>query len=222
MSLSPLPTWLTPTECGRPRLCLLLTRTLMREGACALELVERCADAGLDAVQIREKDAGAAEVLSLVHALRQRLGDRDVALLINDRVDFALAAGADGVHLGQEDFPPRDARRFVGERNFVIGLSTHDHAQAEAAAEDPAVDYIGIGPLFPTATKGYTAGIGHELASRMQRAAAKPAFWIGGIDPERARALRGAFGFAVSSVVLRDPDPAAVIRALIAAVHQTT
>ncbi|MBK9385194.1 MAG: thiamine phosphate synthase [Planctomycetes bacterium] len=206
--------WLEPDPEGRPRLCLLLTRALVRAGTDPGSLVERCAAAGLDAVQVREKDASASEVLALVHELRERLRGSGVAIAVNDRADLALAAGADAVHLGQDDLPPAQARALARAHELAIGLSTHDLEQAQAAGADPAVDYLGIGPLFPTATKGYARGIGAELALAMQRAAGKPAYWIGGIDPARVHELRGAFGFAVSSAILGAEDPVAVVRAL--------
>ena len=206
--------WLAPDPDSRPRLLLLLTRALVPAGRDPFSLVARCVAAGLDAVQIREKEASAAEHLELVHELRERLSGSGVAIAVNDRADLALAAGVDAVHLGQDDAPAALVRSFAGERRLAIGLSTHDVEQAREAGANAAVDYLGIGPLFPTATKGYARGIGAELAAEMQRVAGKPAYWIGGIDPTRARELRDAFGFAVSSAILAADDPAAVVRAL--------
>lgn len=206
--------WLEPDPEGRPRLLLLLTQALLPPQVDPLALVLRCADAGLDAVQVREKEARATEVIELLAALRERLRGSGVALTVNDRTDIALAAGADAVHLGQDDLPPALARRLCGGRPLAIGLSTHDEAQAGAAGADPCVDYVGIGPLFPTATKGYAQGIGAALARAMQAAAGKPAYWIGGIAPENTRELDGAFGFAVSAAILRASRPEDVVRAL--------
>lgn len=115
------------------------------------EQVALLADGGATVVQLRDKHASAQDFYEQAKAALTVARARDVQLIINDRADIALALGADGVHLGQDDLPPAAARRLLGE-DFVIGFSTHNLKQAIEASTWP-VDYLAIGPIFPTATK---------------------------------------------------------------------
>jgi len=141
---------------------------------------------------------------------------------VNDRPDIALLAGADGVHLGQEDLPPRDARRTL-PASTLLGLSTHDAGQVEAAAEEP-VDYIAIGPVFPTRTKADARPTVGLAGVRSARARTRlPLVAIGGITADNARAVieAGADGVAVLSAVLAGEDVEAAVRRLRAAAGDT-
>ncbi|MCB9916432.1 MAG: thiamine phosphate synthase [Planctomycetes bacterium] len=141
-------------------------------------------------------------------------------LLVNDRVDVALALaarGVDGVHLGQDDLPPRAARALLGAAPLV-GLSTHDAPQVVRAQEEP-VDYLGFGPVFATATKGYARGLGPEAAWVAAEASPLPVFPIGGIDAARALELEPVGRAAVSAALLAADDPAAVAAQLRAALE---
>lgn len=135
-------------------------------------------------------------------------------LLIDDRVDVALARPAvvHGVHLGQGDLPLAEARALLGP-DVLLGRSTHTFPQLLAADEEGA-DYLGFGPVFPTATKGYTEGLGPERAWIAAQATARPVFAIGGIGPDNVGELAEVGRAAVSSAVLTAEDPAAVATGL--------
>lgn len=171
---------------------------------------------GARVVQLRAKHATDRETLSWARALRA-LADRHAALLVvNDRFDLALAAGADGVHLGQQDLPP--ARLPAAARTrLLVGRSTHDLAQVRAAGAEP-VDYVAFGPVFGTHSKTspYAARGLAELAEAVRLAAPRPAVAIGGIDASRAAQVAGsgAAAAAVISAVAGAPDPEAAARAL--------
>ncbi len=174
------------------------------------------ADHCATAVQLRLKDAPTAVLVAQVKRLRREVGD--ALLIVNDRVDVALAAGADGVHLGQTDLPLADARRIAG--GLIIGISTHDLDQVAAAIAGGA-DYLGFGPVFATATKQNpdpVQGVA-ALAVAVRAAAPVPVVAIGGITPGRAAAV-AATGCAAACVIAsvnRAPDPASAARAIAAA-----
>lgn len=116
-----------------------------------IEVVEQLIAAGIKVIQYREKDKKAGKMYDECKLIREITKQADVTFIINDYVDLALAVEADGVHIGQDDLPPEEVRRLVGDK-MVIGLSTHSPAQANAAAAGVA-DYIGVGPIFSTKTK---------------------------------------------------------------------
>ncbi len=173
---------------------------------------------GVDVVQLRDK---AADDLALLRAgeLFRRLCDQHQALfIVNDRPDLALACAADGVHLGQADGDLAAARDTVGSE-LLIGLSTHSPEQVDAGVASPA-DYLGVGPVWETATKPGRAAVGLELVEYAARAAGKPFFAIGGIDAVRAPLVlaAGAERLAVVRAIRDAPDPrhaAAELRATI-------
>lgn len=177
------------------RLCLLLTRDLCVEDP--LVHMEAAVGQGVDMIQVREKGMTAAELYEWggqVLALGRRLR---VPVLINDSVEVAHALDADGVHLGQGDLPAHEARAILGE-NKLIGLSTHDLDQVEQAYNLP-VDYLGFGPIFPTATKNYPAGLGPDALVHALTIAPVPVLAIGGIHAENAWKIPQAAGIASSS-----------------------
>lgn len=182
-------------------------------------VVEACVDAGAPAVQLRDKSGDDEGVLILARELREICSARDALFFVNDRLDIALASGADGVHLGPGDLPPGAARR-VAPEGFLIGWSTDDPAAA-AAATSHGVDYIGCGAVFGTSTKPEVAGerVGVEGLASVVRASPVPVIAIGGVTPENApEALRaGAAGVAAVSAIMRASDPGAVVRAFLAA-----
>jgi thiamine-phosphate pyrophosphorylase len=172
------------------------------------EQVARLIDGGATLIQLREKHDSprefyreAEEALSLARA-------RGARLIINDRVDIALALGADGVHLGQDDLPPEAARQLLGSR-AIIGYSTHHLEQAREAARRP-IDYIAIGPIFPTSSKeNPDPVVGLEGLRRVRRVTGRiPLVAIGGINLENARAAldAGADAVAVISALLVHPS----------------
>ena len=189
-------------------------------GRPAGRVLEPALAAGVDIVQLRDKAADDETLLAAAHAFR-RLCDRHGALLIvNDRPDLALRAGADGVHVGQEDSDLSAVRSLVGDE-LLVGISTHSPAQVDAACESPA-DYLGVGPVHETPTKPRRVAVGLDLVRYAAATAAKPFFAIGGIDVERAPAVAaaGATRLAVVRAVRDASDPGAAAAALRRAVAQ--
>ena len=169
-------------------------------------------------LQIRAKTLGSAGFLNISEALARRARAVGAKVIVNDRADIASLAGADGVHLGQDDLPPAEARRILGD-NAIIGVSTHSIEQVRLACRLP-IDYLAIGPIFRTATKdtGYAA-VGTKLisAARIMLSAAGidiPIVAIGGITLDRAEAVvqAGAASVAVISDLLATDDPASRVR----------
>lgn len=172
------------------------------------EQVEKLIQGGATLIQLREKNLSPrdfCESAATAIAIARPCG---VRIIINDRVDIALAVKADGVHLGQDDLPPEEARRILGP-DSIIGFSTHSLDQA-AAALRLAVDYVAIGPVFPTRTKENPANIvGIEGVSAVKKAVGDfPLVAIGGINSSNVRAVlnAGADSAALISGLLSNPD----------------
>ena len=164
--------------------------------------------APLAALQLRAKHASDRERLALAEAIGAAARAARIPFVLNDRTDLARIAGADGVHLGQEDLPARLARPWLGLDRW-IGLSTHDAAQVDAAGAEP-VDYLGFGPVFATATKTEASPVvGLDGLRRAVARAAHPIVAIGGIRPEDLPAVRAAGARAAALVsALLEGDPA--------------
>lgn len=144
--------------------------------------LDRVLGAGVDIVQLRQKGLEAADELRLLEVLRAGCDRHDALLAVNDRADIAYAAGADVLHLGQDDLRPQTARQIIGD-GAIIGLSTHSNSQADAAAADPHADYFCAGPVWATPTKPGRPAAGLGLISYVAGlAATRPWFAIGGID----------------------------------------
>ena len=196
------------------RLYLVTDRPLMG-GRDPVEIVAAAVRGGVTVVQLREKDACTRDFIDLARRLLAVLRPRRVPLLINDRVDVALAAGADGVHVGQSDMAAADARRLLGP-DALIGLSVESPADA-IAADVQDIDYIAASPVFATPTKTDTAAPwGLDGLSALRQATRHPIVAIGGIHLGNAAAVRqaGAAGLAVVSALCAAPDPEAAARAL--------
>lgn len=179
--------------------------------------------AGIDAIQLRDKRAGGSALLAAARALRARTRAHGARLLVNDRIDVALAAGADGVHLPEASFPIVAARRLLGPDAW-IGRSTHGTEAALRAATDGA-DYVVLGPIFATPSKeAFGAPLGLGVVAAATARTRRPVVAIGGIAPAELPALRaaGAHGVAVIRAVLDAEDPAAVARALVTAMARPT
>ena len=173
-------------------------------------------------VQIRVKAGADAAFLALAREAVAAARAEGGLLMVNDRPDVALLAEADGVHLGQDDLRPRDARSLL-KAGSLIGLSTHDAAQAEAAGAEP-VDYVAVGPVFATSTKPDADPVIGLSGVRAARARTHlPLVAIGGITAENAGSVieAGADGVAVVSAVMGEPDVAAAVRRLRAAIGDT-
>jgi thiamine-phosphate pyrophosphorylase len=180
--------------------------------AVLLELLE----AGVQWLQLRAKAMPPREFLQLACDTRRLTHPSACRLIVNDRVDIALACGADGVHLGQEDLPLHAARKLMGER--IIGISTHDLEQAKEA-EAGGADYIGFGPMFGTATKetGYSAR-GLEMLRRVREAVSIPIVAIGGITEGNVKQVwqAGADSAAIISDLLGAADIANKVKRILA------
>lgn len=175
-------------------------------------------DAGARLVQVRGKGLGDRDLLQMVRAVLAAARPRAARVIVNDRPDVARLAGADGVHVGQDDLDPAEARRVVG-MEALVGVSTHDAAQLMAANAAP-VDYIAIGPVFATLTKrGPDPLVGLDGVREARRISRHPVVAIGGIRVANAAdvARAGAHGLSVASAVLSTADPAAAVRELQAA-----
>jgi thiamine-phosphate pyrophosphorylase len=175
---------------------------------------------GVDIVQLRVKHAADAEIVETARRCARVCAAHDALLILNDRPDLVSDAGADGVHVGQDDVPVTDARELVGAERLV-GLSTHSPAQIDAAALSDA-DYIGVGPVHATPTKPGRPAVGLELVEYAARHSPLPFFAIGGIDPLNAGAVRGAGAtrIAVVRALTEAADPEAAARALRAGTDQ--
>jgi thiamine-phosphate pyrophosphorylase len=171
------------------------------------QAVEEAILGGVTLVQLREKEAGTREFYRIALEVQEITKRYRIPLVINDRLDIALAIKAEGLHLGQEDMPVKVARQLVGGRLF-IGVSARTVELARAAEEDGA-DYLGVGPVYPTKTKqNLPDGIGLERIQAICRAVHIPVVGIGGINGTNAGAVMqtGAAGVAVVSGILSAPD----------------
>ncbi len=182
------------------------------------DVVSEALDAGVLAIQLRDKEAGARELLNQALSLRRLTRERGALLFVNDRLDVALAAGADGVHLGPDDLPVHAARQ-SSPSGFLIGTST-DIPDVARKLEAEGADYIGCGAVFRTSTKK-DAGevIGVEGLEAVAAAVDIPVVGIGGVSPEGARMIAEgsrAVGTAVISAVMASPTPGQVARDLMA------
>jgi thiamine-phosphate pyrophosphorylase len=180
-------------------------------------LVERVAAAvrgGATSVQVRLKGATAREVVEIARAIVRKV---PVPVIVNDRADIAMAAGAAGVHLGETDLPVSAIRRFVPE-NFIIGASLGGDAELANARD---ADYVGIGPLFATESKGDAGkAIGIEGFRKLAQLSGRPAVAVGGLSAERAvqAMAAGAAGIAVVNAIFRASDPESAARAIAGAI----
>lgn len=175
----------------------------------------RCAvSGGVSMVQLRDKSAQTHERVELARAIKKALSGSGVPLVINDDVDAAVAADVDGAHIGQGDLTPAQARARLGP-NKILGLSC-ETVQTVQAADPSIVDYLGLGPVFGTATKtDHAAPIGFDGLACLVALSSLPAVAIGGLKAEHASAVlkSGADGLAVVSAICGQPDVAAAARA---------
>jgi thiamine-phosphate pyrophosphorylase len=177
------------------------------------DLAARCVRGGATLVQLRNKRSETRALIEQARAIKQALAPFAVPFVVNDRVDVAMAAGADGVHLGQDDMAVEDARRLLGA-NAIIGLSIKSVEEAEAARLD-LVDYVGSGGVYATSSKQQKnapigpAGLARIIAALRRRAPALPVCGIAGIDASNAAEViaAGADGVAVISALALVPSP---------------
>ena len=184
-----------------------------------MAVVEAAVRGGARVVQLREKTLATRAFVERARALKALLSPLGVPLIINDRLDVALACGADGVHVGQDDLSPEDVRRWLP--HALVGLSIERIDQL-AEAERLPVDYYGASPVFTTATKADTApALGLEGLRALRERSRRPLVAIGGIDEHNAAQVMaaGADALAVVSALCTAPDPEAAARRLCAAME---
>lgn len=194
----------------------LVTDEACLHGRPLLECVEEALAAGVTLVQYRAKAADGGVLYAEACKLKELCDKYGVPLIINDRLDIALAVGAAGVHLGQDDLSCAVARKLLGE-DFIIGVSAHNPAEAVKAVSEGA-DYLGCGAVFGTATKHDVAKLGLENLRAIRKAVAVPMVGIGGITADNyAEVLAtGADGAAIVSGILAQDDIGAVVKKLVA------
>jgi thiamine-phosphate pyrophosphorylase len=169
---------------------------------------------GVDLVQLRMKDAPDEEIVAAGRRFATATAHHGALFILNDRPDLVVAAGADGVHVGQDDVSVADARAIVGPER-IVGLSTHGPTQVDAASR-AGVDYFAVGPVHETPTKPGRPAVGLELVRYAAAHAAVPFFAIGGISPANVHAVReaGATRIAVVRALTEAPDVERAARAL--------
>ncbi len=186
----------------------LVTDRSLSLGRSLEKVVEEAVQGGVTMVQLREKDCTTREFYELAITLRKCLKPYGVPLIINDRLDIALACNAEGLHIGQSDMPYSIARKLMG-KDKIIGLSV-ENVQDAIDANELDIDYIGISPVFNTATKTDTAtALGLEGIREITRISRHPAVGIGGIHPANAREVieAGADGISVVSAIMSAVNP---------------
>ena len=201
-----------------PSLYVILDRAAAR-GRDLETILDGALGGGCRMIQLREKEWPSGRLLPLAERLRERCRGAGATFIVNDRVDLALALAADGVHLGQDDLPPRAARPLL-KSGMILGRSTHSLAQAREACDDGA-GYIAVGSMFPTTTKPDFELVGPELIQKLRGEIRVPVIGIGGITPDNVAAVirAGADGVAVISAVCGAADPAAATRRLLEAIR---
>lgn len=194
----------------------IVDTTGVDDGRTHADIARAALDGGVRVLQLRAKQLGARELLREAETVRRLTADAGALFILNDRLDLALLVDADGVHLGQEDFPLAVARRVVGHK-LLVGISTHDLAQAREA-ELAEADYIGFGPVHaPFSKESPYPPRGLEALREVATGVALPVIAIGGLTEERFEAVlaMGAAGGAFLSGISAAPSPAAAASALV-------
>ena len=184
------------------------------QGRALIDCVREALEGGVTLVQYRAKTASSAEMYAEALQLKALCDSFNVPLIINDRLDIAMAVGAAGVHLGQDDLPCAAARKILGE-DYIIGVSAHNPAEARAALQSGA-DYLGCGAVFGTATKADVKKLGTDGLAAICKAKGLPVVGIGGVTADNYREVRaaGADGAAIVSGILAQPDIRATVEAI--------
>lgn len=184
------------------------------QGRALIDCVREALEGGVTLVQYRAKTASSAEMYAEALQLKALCDSFNVPLIINDRLDIAMAVGAAGVHLGQDDLPCAAARKILGE-DYIIGVSAHNPAEARAALLCGA-DYLGCGAVFGTATKADVKKLGTDGLAAICREKGLPVVGIGGVTADNYREVRaaGADGAAIVSGILAQPDIRTTVEAI--------
>ncbi len=201
----------------------VLTDTLLQDRFSHVELARMAIEGGADVIQMRQKNGTTKELISIACEMKQVCSEGNALFIVNDRIDVAMASEADGVHLGQDDFPLSLARKLLGE-NKIIGGSAGNLDEAMVCFKEGA-DYVGVGPVFVTHSKmdaGPAGGL--DLVRAIAEKIPLPVIGIGGVNEENAAHVvrAGARGIAVISAVCCRPDPRASAAALHAILQTTT
>jgi thiamine-phosphate pyrophosphorylase len=186
----------------------VLTDTVLQSRFSHLELARMAIDGGADTIQFRQKSGSTWDMIAIARKLKELCTKAGVPLVVNDRVDVAIASDADGVHLGQEDFPIALARKLLGE-DMIIGGSAVTLEDARGCLTEGA-DYVGFGPVYPTSSKpDASSPTGIELMKKVIRTVPLPLIAIGGIHAQNVPEVMhaGAHGIAVISAVCCQADP---------------
>ena len=188
----------------RIRLYVLISSNIAKKSV--KETARLVIDGGADAVQLREKTISDRKFISLAREVRDITTKRGSLLIINDRVHVVRKVNADGIHLGQQDMSALEARNIIGDEK-IIGVSTHSITQARQAQKDGA-DYIAIGPIYPTSTKGHEPSVGIEILHEISEAVSIPIIAIGAITLENLDVVlkAGASRIAVCSAIIGSKD----------------
>ena len=184
------------------------------QGRALIDCVREALEGGVTLVQYRAKTASSAEMYAEALQLKALCDSFNVPLIINDRLDIAMAVGAAGVHLGQDDLHCAAARRILGE-DYIIGVSAHNPAEAKTALQSGA-DYLGCGAVFGTATKADVKKLGTDGLAAICKAKGLPVVGIGGVTADNYREVRavGADGAAIVSGILAQPYIRATVEAI--------
>jgi thiamine-phosphate pyrophosphorylase len=193
----------------------VITDEALSHGLSHVEIAKRAIEGGADVIQLRDKGMSGKELVRCALEIREATRKAGALFIVNDRLDVALASGADGVHLGQDDIPASLARA-ISPPGFIIGVSVGNVEEAIQAEKDGA-DYLGLGPICHTGSK-IDAGpaCGYEIIARVKEAVSIPVIAIGGLGPQNAvKAIEsGADGIAVISAVVAQEDIAGAARRL--------
>ena len=204
------------------RLYLISPPAIADLAAFGLAAAGALAAGDVGAFQLRLKDAADSEIAAAVRTLRPLLRPRQIPLILNDRPDLAAELGCDGVHIGQDDAPYDEARRWVGAE-AIVGVTCHDSRHLAMEAAEAGADYVAFGAFFPTATKTAKTRAEPEILEIWQESMLTPCVAIGGVTPANCRVLvaAGADFIAASSAVWAHPQgAAAAIAAFNAAIQQ--
>ena len=185
----------------------VVTDEALSTGLSHTEIAKRAVAGGADVIQLRDKDMEGRKLLEHARAIRYITRRAGRLFIVNDRLDIALASGADGIHLGQEDMPLADARS-ISPKGFLIGVTVHDVEEA-VEAEKGGADYVGLSPVFATDSKNDAgSACGPDMLKAVKMAVSIPVVAIGGIGPGNARDVleAGADGLAIISAVVSQPD----------------
>ena len=186
----------------------LVTDRGLARGRSTFDIVKAAVSGGVTCVQLREKDCSTLEFIEQALAIKNFLEEREVPLIINDRLDVALAVAADGVHLGQSDMPLETARKIAGP-SMLIGISA-ESVQDAVEAEKGGADYLGVSPIYATPTKTDTVPpLGLEGLRKIRKRVEIPLVGIGGLNTSNAAEVirNGADGIAVVSAIVAAEDP---------------